>query len=56
MNRNVIIGVIVVVVIALGYYQFSMKPAQQAQAVATQAAADATKAAAAAAEIGRAHV
>jgi cytoskeletal protein RodZ len=46
MNRNLIIGIILVVVVGLGYYQFSMKPAQQAQAVATQAAADATKAAA----------
>ena len=46
MNRNLIIAIIAVVVIGLGYYQFSMKPAQQAAAIATQAAADASKAAA----------
>ena len=46
MNRNLIIAIIAVVVIGLGYYQFSMKPAQQARAVATQAADDANKAAA----------
>ena len=46
MNRNIIIGIILVVVVGLGYYQFSMKPAQEAAAVAAQAAADATKAAA----------
>lgn len=45
MNRNVILGIILVVVVGLGYYQFSMKPAQEAAQQATQAAADAAKAA-----------
>ena len=31
MNRNVIIAIIVVLVVGGGYYQFSMKPAQQAK-------------------------
>ena len=46
MNRNLIIGIIVVVVLGLGYYQFSMKPAQEAAATAQKAADDASKAAA----------
>lgn len=48
MNRNLIIGIILVVVVGLGYYQFSMKPAQEvaaqqaeAKAVADKAVADA---------------
>jgi hypothetical protein len=45
MNRTVIIGAIVVLLAAGGYYQFSYKPAQEAaaeaQAAADQAAADA---------------
>ena len=41
MNRNLIIGLILVVVLGLGYYQFSMKPAQEA----AQSAADAASAA-----------
>ncbi len=55
MNKNVIIGLVVVVVAAAGYYQFSYKPAQEAAAVAMQdaevkAAADKAAADAAAAE------
>jgi polyisoprenoid-binding protein YceI len=48
MNRTVIIGAIVVLLAAGGYYQFSYKPAQEAAAEA-QAAADQTAAAAQAA-------
>lgn len=39
MNRNVIIGVVLVALAAGGYYQFSVKPAREA-AAAAQAAAD----------------
>ena len=49
MNRNVIIGVVLVALAAGGYYQFSMKPAREA-AVAAQAAADEAAAAAKKAE------
>jgi hypothetical protein len=41
MNRSVIIGAIVVLLAAGGYYQFSYKPAQEAEAAATAAAAQA---------------
>ena len=41
MNRSVIIGAIVVLLAAGGYYQFSYKPAQDAEAAATAAAAQA---------------
>jgi hypothetical protein len=46
MNRTVIIGAIVVLLAAGGYYQFSFKPAQEAAMVA-EAAKKATEAAAA---------
>ena len=46
MNRTVIIGAIVVLLAAGGYYQFSYKPAQEA-AMAADAAAKAAEAAAA---------
>ncbi len=46
MNRTVIIGAIVVLLAAGGYYQFSFKPAQEA-AMAVEAAAKAAEAAAA---------
>ena len=46
MNRTVIIGAIVVLLAAGGYYQFSYKPAQEAAMVA-EAAAKAAEAAAA---------
>ena len=49
MNKNVIIGAIVVLVAAAGYYQFSYAPAQKAAMEAT-AAADAAAATAKAAE------
>ena len=47
MNRNVIIGLVVVVLAAGGYYQFSYKPAQEAAAAEMKAAEEAavTKAA-----------
>jgi hypothetical protein len=41
MNRSVIIGAIVVLLAAGGYYQFSYKPAQEAEAAAAAAAAQA---------------
>ena len=41
MNRSVIIGAIVVLLAAGGYYQFSYKPAQEAAAAAADAAAKA---------------
>jgi hypothetical protein len=41
MNRTVIIGAIVVLLAAGGYYQFSYKPAQEAEAAAAAAAAQA---------------
>lgn len=41
MNRTVIIGAIVVLLAAGGYYQFSYKPAQEAAAAAAEAAAKA---------------
>jgi hypothetical protein len=41
MNRTVIIGAIVVLLAAGGYYQFSYKPAQEAAAAAADAAAKA---------------
>lgn len=45
MNKRVLYAILAVVVVGLGYYQFSMKPAQEAATQAAQAAADATKAA-----------
>jgi len=45
MNRNVIIGLVVVMVAGAGYYQFSYKPAQEAAAMAAATAAEAAKAA-----------
>ena len=63
MNRTVIIGAIVVLLAAGGYYQFSYKPAQEAAMAADAAAkaaeaaaAEATAAAAAAAEAAAAEV
>jgi type II secretory pathway component PulM len=41
MNRSVIIGAIVVLLAAGGYYQFSYKPAQEAATAAAEAAAKA---------------
>ncbi len=41
MNRNVIIGAVLIIAAGLGYYQFSYKPAQEAAAMAEKAAADA---------------
>ena len=40
MNRNVIIGVVLVALAAGGYYQFSLKPARDAAAAAAQALVD----------------
>ena len=50
MNRNVLIALIAVVVIAGGYYQFSYKPAQEAAEMAQKAADDAAATAKAAAD------
>jgi flagellar biosynthesis GTPase FlhF len=53
MNKNVIIGLVVILLAAGGYYQFSYKPAQEAAMKAeadAKAAADAAAAAAKAAE------
>ena len=47
MNRSVIIGAIVVLLAAVGYYQFSYRPAQE-QTMIEEAAAKAAEAAAAA--------
>ena len=52
MNRTVIIGAIVVLLAAGGYYQFSYKPAQEAAAAAADAAAKAEADAKAAEEAG----
>ena len=44
MNKNVLIGIVLIALAGAGYYQFSYKPAQEAaaaQAAAAQAAADA---------------
>lgn len=49
MNRNVLIGLAVVILAGLGYYQFSYVPAQRAAAEAAAAAQAAEEAAAAAA-------
>ena len=43
MNRNIIIGLVVVLAAAGGYYQFSMKPAAEAAAALDPANFDAAK-------------
>jgi Na+-transporting methylmalonyl-CoA/oxaloacetate decarboxylase gamma subunit len=45
MNRNVLIGLVIVVVAGLGFYQFSYVPAQRAAEEAAAEAAAAVKAA-----------
>lgn len=50
MNKNVIIGAIVLALAGGGYYQFSYKPAQEAAAAAAEAAMKAEEEAAAAAK------
>jgi hypothetical protein len=50
MNKNILIGLVVILAVAGGYYQFSIKPAQEAAAAAAMAADEAAAAAAKAAE------
>ena len=38
MNKNVLIGIVLIALAGAGYYQFSVKPAQEAAAVAEAAA------------------
>ena len=39
MNKNILIGLVLIAAAAGGYYQFSVKPAQEAAAAAAEAAA-----------------
>lgn len=50
MNKNFLIAIVVIVLALGGYYQFSMKPAQEAAQAAAAAAAEAAAAEAAAVE------
>ncbi len=43
MNKNILIGLALVVAAGLGYYQFSVKPAQEAATMAAEAEAAAAK-------------
>ena len=44
MNKNILIGLVLIAAAAGGYYQFSVKPAQEAAAAAEAAAAEAAAA------------
>lgn len=50
MNKNVLIGIVLIALAGAGYYQFSMKPAQEAAATAAADAKAAEEATAKAAE------
>ena len=52
MNKNVLLGLVLIAAAAGGYYQFSYKPAQEAAAAAAAAAEAAAAEAKAAADIG----